>query len=257
MEQIRHFMGSALEASTADAKRSIDKSLAFRGPQTFVKIHIGPGNKKESFMLQKSLICFHSPVFDRAFNGSFLEGQTQEMTMEDVEVEIFHLLVTWMYCGEIREVLDRNMAINMAKLWVLAGRFLIPKLQNQAIKHIGNPDYLGSAITIGTISVHKGTLARQIVGEFVQYVANEVDPESPLYRYCVRTILSNCILEMGSTSQEKVSKGRLQIGLALEEVMGKSMMTDLVKSLMETLEGQIKDIKLTALDMESYFVLET
>lgn len=48
-------------------------------------------------MVQKSFLCHYSPFFNAAFNGRFIEGETQEMTLEDVETDIFDLLVRWVY----------------------------------------------------------------------------------------------------------------------------------------------------------------
>ncbi len=52
-------------------------------------------------MVPKSLICCYSPFFDAAFNGQFVEGETQSMILEDVESEIFALLVRWLYENQI------------------------------------------------------------------------------------------------------------------------------------------------------------
>jgi len=51
----------------------------------------------QKFVVHKELICHSSPFFDRAFNGSFLEGQTQEMKLEDVEASRFGIFVHWLY----------------------------------------------------------------------------------------------------------------------------------------------------------------
>jgi hypothetical protein len=55
-----------------------------RNPGVLVKFLIGPDNKEPAeFMIHKEFACYHSPVFDAAFNGPFVEGQTQTYRMDD------------------------------------------------------------------------------------------------------------------------------------------------------------------------------
>jgi len=65
------------------------------------------------------------------------------MKLDDVEAEVFGRLVHWIYYGVIEDyegltalrphiIFETNMS--MAKLWVLARRCLIPKLQNQVMR---------------------------------------------------------------------------------------------------------------------------
>lgn len=51
----------------------------------------------EKFVVHKDLICYASPFFDRAFNGAFLEGKTQQMKLPDVETSLFGVFVNWLY----------------------------------------------------------------------------------------------------------------------------------------------------------------
>lgn len=67
------------------------------GPQTFVTIVTGTEGNTETFSILKNVICHRSPFFDAAFNSQLSEGQTQSMTLEDVDSEIFALLVDWLY----------------------------------------------------------------------------------------------------------------------------------------------------------------
>jgi hypothetical protein len=34
------------------------------------------------FLVHKNLICYYSPLFSAAFNGNFIEGTTQSMTLD-------------------------------------------------------------------------------------------------------------------------------------------------------------------------------
>jgi BTB/POZ domain len=90
-------------------------------------------------------LCYYSPVFNKAFNGVFLEGETQTMTLEDVDASVFGLLVSWLYTGDIatRESRQHDNSfklyqkpIQLAKLWILGERFLMPRLQNRVVDEI-------------------------------------------------------------------------------------------------------------------------
>ena len=52
---------------------------------------------EHKFVVHKEWICFHSPFFSSAFNGDFEEGQTQTMTLVDVDPELFAIMVHWIY----------------------------------------------------------------------------------------------------------------------------------------------------------------
>ena len=54
------------------------------------------------------------------------------MTLTDVEIQPFGLLIHWMYQQEIEGGKDGDI-VQLAKLWLLGERFLIPKLQNEAM----------------------------------------------------------------------------------------------------------------------------
>jgi hypothetical protein len=102
-------------------------------PQAFVTI-LASG---QEYIIPKQLITFYSPFFDRAFNGTFLEGQTQTMTLgEDIPVDIFGLFVHWLYTRQLCHpgLEPQNLELmELAQLWTLAGRFLVPKLQNEVM----------------------------------------------------------------------------------------------------------------------------
>jgi BTB/POZ domain len=85
--------------------------------------------------VHKDLICYHSPFFNAAFTGPFLEGETQSMTLEDLDPTIFGFLVHWLYTKKvtIQESTDGKEWKAMSDLWLLAQRSLIPQLQNDAM----------------------------------------------------------------------------------------------------------------------------
>lgn len=106
------------------------------GVPSFVTFIVG--KEAQKFTVHKNLATHYSPFFEKAFNSGFVEGQTQEMVLEDVEADIFGYVVNWLYTQKIIHPDDEEIQLlEFAKLWVLAGRFLIPRLQNKAIRRIG------------------------------------------------------------------------------------------------------------------------
>ncbi|PMD48951.1 hypothetical protein L207DRAFT_595480 [Hyaloscypha variabilis F] len=108
------------------------RAPSLRRPQSVVTIIIGPEESKETFMVHKELICHYSSFFSTAFNSNFTETATKTMTLPDVDLDGFGLLVHWFYTQQIDlDPKDRDSnVLPLAKLWTLAERLLITKLQN-------------------------------------------------------------------------------------------------------------------------------
>ncbi|KAH7304866.1 hypothetical protein BKA65DRAFT_560359 [Rhexocercosporidium sp. MPI-PUGE-AT-0058] len=86
------------------------------------------------FIIHKNIICHHSPFFSAAFNSQFVEGQTQSMTLDDIDPVIFGSFVNWVYHQNVEADKGVKMGPEMlVKLWIVAERFIVPKLQNQAM----------------------------------------------------------------------------------------------------------------------------
>lgn len=118
------------------------------------KIANGQDSEVELFQVHKEFACRHSPVLEKAFNCKFIEGQIQTYTLDDVEPEVFRFIFQWLYMERLTlSVHDEKKAGNPAdknthsrkcyaqylllvKLWVLADRLCIDRLQNVIINHI-------------------------------------------------------------------------------------------------------------------------
>ncbi|KAN0103413.1 hypothetical protein V8E51_011726 [Hyaloscypha variabilis] len=121
------------------------------GNSDFVTFRIGTGRARKLFLVHKTLACNASPVLKAAFNSTFVEGQTQIYTMEDIGPDVFESLVRWLYTRNLihefytisnlyykpdKQELRRGLhecAQRLAGLWVLADRLLIPRLQDRAL----------------------------------------------------------------------------------------------------------------------------
>lgn len=122
-----------------------------------------------------------------AFNGPFLEGETQTYNIDDTSVGAFRFLVQWIYQQSLdvgqfkiqaeqdrlkeREVnWEASEEQSLLELWVLADKFHIPELQNVAIH------------TIVTLS---NRLFRQLGPPRFPYIYENTSVGSPLRRFAV------------------------------------------------------------------------
>jgi len=106
------------------------------GPQTIVTVKVNSEEtcESETFRVHKNYMCHYSPYFDRAFNGSFAEAESQELTLDDTTPEVFGIFVNWLYTQTIiNEGGELPSCRNLIDLWILADRVICPKLQNQTI----------------------------------------------------------------------------------------------------------------------------
>ena len=100
-----------------------------------VKVNVGFGadGEEQAFLVYKEFICYYSPFFDAAFNGSFEEGKTQSIDIDDVRPAVFGLFVNWLYTQKVTHDEDNATMRNLVDLWILGDRYLVPRLQNQTL----------------------------------------------------------------------------------------------------------------------------
>jgi BTB/POZ domain len=80
--------------------------------------------QERKFLIHKDFICYYSGFFAAAFNRSLMEGQSQTMTLDDIDPKTFGLLVDWLYIQRVEaEVIDLPI---LARLWIMDDRFLMP-----------------------------------------------------------------------------------------------------------------------------------
>lgn len=105
-----------------------------RKPQDIVKITLKEdGDTEQVFQVYKELLCRQSPFFEAAFEGPFSEGETQSMTLEDVGDNEFGIFLNWIHFKEIKGRYGQPGFLDLLQVWILADRFLVPTLQNEAI----------------------------------------------------------------------------------------------------------------------------
>jgi hypothetical protein len=109
---------------------------SFSGQQTIITVVLKNGDTTETVPIHKSFICYYSPYFNATFNGNFAEGDTQCVELEDAPPVAFNLFVKWLYTQDIAEEemdLLNGDNTNLVDAWILADRFIVPRLQNQLL----------------------------------------------------------------------------------------------------------------------------
>ena len=107
----------------------------------------------EYWWIDKEHVSHYSPVLNAAFNSSFVEGQTQSYNLDDIRPDAFRLFVQWLYTQNFYTLNEISLAdeeptsemavttmklcqerdLNIIQVWLLADKFIIPRLQNYAM----------------------------------------------------------------------------------------------------------------------------
>jgi hypothetical protein len=86
-------------------------------------------------------VCYYSPFFDAAFNGKSIEGECQGPELDDTPHVVFGIFVNWLYMQKIKIDPDCEWSIRcvlLTNVWLLAGRVMVPSLQNEALVLLEN-----------------------------------------------------------------------------------------------------------------------
>jgi len=122
-------------SSDGEEKRKAKAAPNLVGPQTIVTVNVSsPEHESQPFRVHKNYICYYSPYFETAFNGAFVEGETQVLDLYDTDPTIFGIFVNWLYAQTIINEKGQSPSCDdCVKLWILGDRILAPKLQNHAL----------------------------------------------------------------------------------------------------------------------------
>lgn len=103
---------------------------------------VGPSSKPETFKLHRAVLGERSVYFDRVCRSGFIESQTQEIKLEEVDPVIFKLVVRFLYTGEFAFHDRRSTAQDLAAVYELADYFDIITLKDIIVaavwKKLGN-----------------------------------------------------------------------------------------------------------------------
>jgi hypothetical protein len=105
------------------SKSMVTIKVASKSPPTDQPDGLSETAQEQTFLIHKDFICHYSEFFAAAFDGQFKEGQTQAMTLDDIDPAAFALLVDWFYYQRVES--DGVDLPTLARLWIMGGRFLI------------------------------------------------------------------------------------------------------------------------------------
>lgn len=133
------------------------------------------GDKIKAFIVHEEVACHYSPVLKAAFNSDFVEGQTQTYVLDDIGehgIATFTLFVEWLYTQkldllqELKYIVDGDKEyrtipanirrigaaeIQVAEMWIIAGKLLVPSLQNLAIEQLERISYHAKGVPSGVL----------------------------------------------------------------------------------------------------------
>jgi hypothetical protein len=157
-----------------------------------VTVLVGPSAQK--FLIHKERVCHHSQVLKAAFNGNFIEGQTQTYRIEDTSPGGFRIFTRWIYDQDLdlfqlksKEEKRRDVRLHiinlvhfedmeLGELWVLADKMAIHRLQNFIVRKIVQTREMYGSVTVRTLL----------------YICERTAVGSPLRRLMVSEVAQNC-----------------------------------------------------------------
>lgn len=92
-----------------------------------MKIFVGKNRKL--YNIHKTLLTSHCPFFAKCLNPSFPEGRSNEIGLEDENIETFDHFFQWIYSQEVRT--DTN--FRFGAFYVLADKFCMEALKNNIV----------------------------------------------------------------------------------------------------------------------------
>ncbi|KAK6527615.1 hypothetical protein TWF694_004599 [Orbilia ellipsospora] len=94
------------------------------------------GEEKLCFDMHLARITTKSQYFERAFKMLYKEGQTREITLEDIETDTFHEIASWIY-GRTYEVLEENYdRISVVEVYAAANYLQMHDLKKDLLSQV-------------------------------------------------------------------------------------------------------------------------
>ncbi|TVY19562.1 hypothetical protein LARI1_G003406 [Lachnellula arida] len=198
---------------------------------------------KKPFLVHKAILCHYSPFFDAAFNGGFQEDTTQELDLPDTDPIVFGILVEWTYSQRVIMPTTRtcNDRFTLMKLWVLADRCLIPRLQND---------------TLVCLEARRATLGwmPSPCDDTFAYLYDNTAYRSPLRHYFAHRF-SNAMVIAGSQGLERTSKVS-----EISENLPQPMLADIITCMVEQVRnpefegGRVRSLKISEEELQKFYV---
>ncbi|CAF9928222.1 hypothetical protein IMSHALPRED_007410 [Imshaugia aleurites] len=91
------------------------------------------GTEPKKFHLHRDLLCDRSEYFEACFGSEFEEAREKELHLPEDNVAGFELFVEWLYGSTLRSIENEDALISHIALHVLASKFCLEHLQNEAM----------------------------------------------------------------------------------------------------------------------------
>ncbi|OAK99848.1 hypothetical protein IQ06DRAFT_193214, partial [Phaeosphaeriaceae sp. SRC1lsM3a] len=108
------------------------------------------GSKATPFLIHTSLLTTQSPYFRAALTGRFSEASENTIRLDDIEVQHFQLLVSWLYTGSIPPPYKdgKPAYYTLLHVYTLADRLCFEGLRNAVVDLISDlADRTNSVLT--------------------------------------------------------------------------------------------------------------
>lgn len=105
-------------------------------------VFVGDASFAMKYVIHKKLVSYHSTFFKAALNGSFLEGQNNQVKLEEELPEVFNGFVHWLYTGQSPRDPSGDTysltepALYFLRLYCMADRMFAPELKALAYKEV-------------------------------------------------------------------------------------------------------------------------
>jgi hypothetical protein len=133
---------------------------------------INVGMEGTPFDVHVELLCDRSPFFNRVFGERYNKPLTEDYSLPDDDPNTFTEFVRWVYQGTIFQDQAFPSWIQLCRLWVLARKLEVPRLQNIVMTACKNK-----------LSHEPGVMGRREI----KFVYNHTDMNNPLRRMVVDT----------------------------------------------------------------------
>ncbi|KAF2704198.1 hypothetical protein K504DRAFT_442237 [Pleomassaria siparia CBS 279.74] len=121
-------VSESLRSNEPAAKKDvrIPAKQAVKFGSSFVKIHVGEGDSKQSFAIHQALICARSRFFEKALNGKWKEAEEKVVKLPEDDPIAFGLYEQLLYTGSLPSKPEATGSgasqeyVILSKLYVLA-----------------------------------------------------------------------------------------------------------------------------------------
>lgn len=98
------------------------------------RLDVGPSH--EPFDVHVELLCEQSVFFNEKYSNRYEESTIETLVLDDVNPDDFADVVSWMYQGTLKGIYPQPCVpswLRLCTIWILAQRFGMPKLQDEAL----------------------------------------------------------------------------------------------------------------------------